>query len=138
VVTTGPAQAERDKASAIVGLCRTTPRFFDGDLSLGQIAALSAESDGYFGVDTAPMHMAAAVGVPVLALFGPTNPENWGPWTPFGRALRKPCVCNDPTKTEKCDWTRTRACLAAITVPEVQAALDEMLARRKIPPASVV
>jgi heptosyltransferase-3 len=138
VVTTGPAQAERDKARAIIRLCRTSPLFFDGNLSLGQIAALSAESEGYFGVDTAPMHMAAAVGVPVLALFGPTNPANWGPWTPLGRVLATPCRCNQPAATEKCDWTRTRACLAAISVTEVQAALDEMLAMRKISPASAV
>jgi heptosyltransferase-3 len=138
VVTTGPAEGERQKAGAIVNLCRTPPLFFDGSLSLSQIAALSAEADGYFGVDTAPMHMAAAVGVPVVALFGPTNAKNWGPWTPLGRVLEKYCVCNDPAKTEKCDWSRTRACLAAITVPEAQAALDEMLAMRKIDSARVL
>lgn len=138
VVTTGPAEGERKKAQAIVRLCHTAPVFFDGNLSLGQIAAISAESDGYFGVDTAPMHMAAAVGIPVVALFGPTNPKNWGPWTPLGRVLEKHCVCNEPRSKKKCDWGRTRACLAAITVPEAQTALDEMLAMGKIGDASVV
>jgi heptosyltransferase-3 len=138
VVTTGPAEAERATARTIVGLCRSSPLFFDGNLSLSQIAALSAESDGYFGVDTAPMHIAAAVGVPVVALFGPTHPENWGPWTPLGRVLSKHCICNDPATTEKCDWGRIRACLGAISVAEAQAALDEMLAMRKIDPATVV
>jgi heptosyltransferase-3 len=138
VVTTGPAGNEREKARAIINLCRTSPVFFDGNLSLSQIAAISAESDGYFGVDTAPMHMAAAVGVPVVALFGPTHPENWRPWTPLGLVLAKHCACNVPAGSGKCDWTRTRACLAAITVSEAQAALDEMLAMRKISPASVV
>ncbi len=137
VVTSGPAEKERETARTIVALCRTSPLFFDGNLSLNQTAALSAESDGYFGVDTAPMHMAAAVGVPVVALFGPTHAENWGPWTPLGRVLAKPCICNDPHAKQRCDWSRTRACLAAITVPEAQAALDEMLAMRKIDPASV-
>jgi heptosyltransferase-3 len=138
VVTTGPADRERETARDIVRLCRIQPLFFDGNLSLSQIAAISAESDGYFGVDTAPMHMAAAVGVPVVALFGPTRPQNWGPWTPLGRVLTKRCICNDPSTPEKCDWSRTRACLAAITVPEAQAALDEMLTVRKLNSASVV
>jgi heptosyltransferase-3 len=127
MVTTGPAPPERDRAQEIVRLCRTRPRFYDGDLSLAQTAALSAGSDGYFGVDTAPMHMAAAVGVPVVALFGPSKPGNWGPWTPRGRVLSHPCACNE-AKRASCDWSQVRACLAAITVAEAQAALDEMLA----------
>ncbi len=138
VVTSGPADRERETARAILAQCRTSPLFFDGNISLSQTAALSAEADGYFGVDTAPMHMAAAVGVPVVALFGPTHAKNWGPWTPLARVLAKPCVCNDPHSGQRCDWTRTRACLAAITVQEAEAALDEMLAMRKIDPASVV
>ena len=133
VVTTGPAPRELERAREIVRLCRTQPLFYAGQLSLSQIAALSAESDGYFGVDTAPMHMAAAVGVPVVALFWPTNAENWGPWTPLGRVLSAPCRCNE-TAREACDWSQVRACLAAITVPETQSALDQMLSRPKLNP----
>lgn len=134
VMTTGPAPQELQRARDIVALCRTKPLFFEGNLSLERIAALSAESDGYFGVDTAPMHMAAAVGVPVVALFGPTNPANWGPWTPLAQVLAKHCPCNEPASQEKCDWSRVRACLAAITVPEARAALDQLLATPKIEP----
>lgn len=135
VVTTGPAPAERDRAREIVQLCRTQPRFYDGDLSLAQTAAISAESSGYFGVDTAPMHMAAAVGAPVVALFGPTKAANWGPWTTRGRVLSHPCVCNANGR-ESCDWSGVRACLAEITVAEAQAALDELLAwpKRSVSP----
>ena len=135
VVTTGPAPRERERAQEIVRLCRTQPRFYDGGLSLGQIAALSVESDGYFGVDTAPMHMAAAVGVPVVALFGPTHANIWGPWSPLGRALSRPCACH--VKRVACDWTQVRACLAAITVPDAQAALVEMLATPKLEVSSL-
>ena len=38
------------------------------------------EAHLFFGVDSGPMHMAAAVGVPVVALFGPTDERKWGPW----------------------------------------------------------
>jgi len=132
IVTSGPEPRERERAQEIVRLCRSQPRFYDGNLSLSQIAALSAGSDGYFGVDTAPMHMAAAVGVPVVAVFGPTKPLTWGPWTPRGNVLIHPCVCNE-TGREACDWKQVRACLAAITVAEAEAALDEMLAIPKAP-----
>jgi heptosyltransferase-3 len=126
LVTTGPVERERERARAIVALCRTKPVFFDGGLSLAQTAALSAVSCGYFGVDTAPMHMAAAVGVPVVALFGPTNPASWGPWTDRQRALSAPCPCNEAHR-EVCDWSQVRACLASITVNQAQAAIDEVI-----------
>jgi heptosyltransferase-3 len=126
VVTTGPVERERERAREIVALCRTEPLFFDGNLSLTQIAALSQATDGYFGVDTAPMHVAAAVGVPVVALFGPTNPQSWGPWAPRGRVLQAPCPCNEANR-QVCDWNAVRACLASITVEQVQAAIEECI-----------
>ncbi len=128
VVTTGPVERERRRAREIVSRCRTTPHFFDGNLELTQLAALSSCCDGYFGIDTAPMHMAAAVGVPVLALFGPTGPESWGPWATRGRVLSAPCACNIQ-RHPVCDWgaEAVRACLASISVEQVQAALDELL-----------
>jgi heptosyltransferase-3 len=126
LVTTGPVERERERAREIVELCRTSPLFFDGNLTLTQIAALSAASDGYFGVDTAPMHMAAAVGVPVVALFGPTNPQSWGPWTKRKRVLIGRCPCNEEQR-RACDWNTVRACLASITVAQAETALDELL-----------
>ena len=130
VVTTGPVARERQRAQEIVALCRRRPLFFDGDLSLQQIAALSAEADLFFGVDTAPMHMAAAVGTPVVALFGPTVPEVWAPWTEEKCVLRQPCACNQ-RRARACDWNQIRACLAAISPEEAKTALDRMLSRAR-------
>jgi heptosyltransferase-3 len=128
VVTTGPVEGERQCAREIVELCHSKPLFFDGSLSLTQLAAISAVSDGYFGVDTAPMHMAAAVGVPVVALFGPSGVGSWRPWTARCRVISNPCACLDERR-EACDWTAgvVRQCLATISVARVQAALDELL-----------
>jgi heptosyltransferase-3 len=126
VMTTGPEPRERGRAREIIAACRTKPLFFDGDLSLTQTAALSAASDLYFGIDTAPMHMAAAVGTPVIALFGPTHADVWGPWTPRRDILSHPCACND-THARACDWNQVRACLASITTAEAKAALDRLL-----------
>jgi heptosyltransferase-3 len=44
------------------------------------VAALAARARLFVGVDSAPMHIAAAVGTPVVALFGPSNERVWGPW----------------------------------------------------------
>lgn len=51
-----------------------------GKLTLRQLIAVSSVCDLYFGIDTAPMHIAAALGKPVVALFGPSGAFNWGPW----------------------------------------------------------
>lgn len=51
-----------------------------GKLTLRQLIAVSSICDMFFGVDTGPMHIAAALGKPTVALFGPSGAFNWGPW----------------------------------------------------------
>lgn len=51
-----------------------------GALDLGEAVALLERSDVYVGVDSGPMHIAAFVGMPVVALFGPTDPQKVGPY----------------------------------------------------------
>lgn len=51
-----------------------------GMLSLEQLGALLSRAGLYVGPDTVVTHMAAAVGVPTVALFGPSNPVKWGAW----------------------------------------------------------
>ncbi|WP_353685886.1 putative lipopolysaccharide heptosyltransferase III [Thermodesulfovibrio sp. 3462-1] len=59
-----------------------------GKLTLRQLIAVSSICDFYFGIDTAPMHIAAALGKPVIALFGPSGAFHWGPWD--NEAIEKP------------------------------------------------
>ncbi len=51
-------------------------------LSLLEVASLLSASAGYLGNDSGITHLAAAVGIPVVALFGPTDPTIWGPRGP--------------------------------------------------------
>jgi heptosyltransferase-3 len=51
-----------------------------GQLSLGETACLLTRAAVFIGPDTAVTHMAAALGVPTVALYGPTDPVKWGPW----------------------------------------------------------
>lgn len=57
-----------------------------GKLTLGASACLVSRARIYVGLDTALTHAAAALGVPTVALYGPTNPVKWGPW-PRGQAV---------------------------------------------------
>lgn len=51
-----------------------------GRLSLSQTADLLQRAELFVGTDTAVTHLAAASGIPTVALFGPSNPVKWGPW----------------------------------------------------------
>ena len=56
-----------------------------GQLTLPQVSALLSRCALYVGADTGVTHLAAAHGIPTVAVFGPTNPVYWGPW-PVGYA----------------------------------------------------
>ena len=51
-----------------------------GRLSLGAVACLLSGAQVYVGTDTSVTHIAAGLGVPTVALYGPSNPVKWGPW----------------------------------------------------------
>jgi heptosyltransferase I len=58
--------------------------------SIGQLIALTRRARLFVGGDTGPMHLAAALGVPTVALFGPTDPARTGPFSEKAIALRHP------------------------------------------------
>jgi heptosyltransferase-1 len=68
--------------------------------------------------DTGPMHVAAALGVPLIALFGPTNPESTGPYGQLENVLRISLPCA-PCFNHSCHWHNPMECLTAITPAKV-------------------
>lgn len=78
VLTGGPDSDERAYAEAIA---QQVPVLnLAGALSLAETAELIGSARLFIGPDTAVTHIAAAMGVPTIALFGPSNPVKWGPW----------------------------------------------------------
>jgi heptosyltransferase-3 len=78
---TGSGDAE--EVAYVDGLARAMPAGVvnaAGKLSLGASTCLVSRARIYVGPDTAMTHVAAALGVPTVALYGPTNPVKWGPW----------------------------------------------------------
>ncbi len=82
VLTAAPDKSERDMIEHILSLCHN-PRVVSlaGELTLTQLAALIDHARLFIGVDSAPMHMAAALNTPCVALFGPTKLTFWRPWS---------------------------------------------------------
>jgi lipopolysaccharide heptosyltransferase II len=59
-----------------------------GQTSLGETAAMAAACSLFIGNDSSPLHIAAAVGTPVVGIYGPTSPYAYRPWLPGGQAGR--------------------------------------------------
>lgn len=77
----------------------------------------------FFGVDSGPMHMAAAAGIPVVALFGPTDERKWGPWGNNHTVISKRLSCH-PCKPHKCG---NNICMTKIAVEDCLEALDQKI-----------
>ena len=80
VLTGGSSSKEKEYNSSIENLSKTKPINLTGEISLEELTTLLRNAKGFIGLDTAPMHMAAACDIPVIALFGPSDPILWGPW----------------------------------------------------------
>ncbi|MGL5344209.1 MAG: putative lipopolysaccharide heptosyltransferase III [Plesiomonas sp.] len=88
ILTSGPDLRELTMVNEIKALCQTTtPHSLSGQLSLPQLAALIDRAALFIGVDSVPMHMAAALKTPLIALFGPTKLHFWYPWQAIGKVI---------------------------------------------------
>lgn len=76
-----------DDSKALKQALRSPALDLSGQTSIGQLAAVLERASVFVGADSGVMHVAAAAGAPVAAIFGPSNHEAWGPWTPDGRSL---------------------------------------------------
>lgn len=122
--------------SAIDEICRlmTGPsRRLDGKTGLKTLAELYRRTQVLVTTDSGPMHLAAAVGTPVIALFGPTAPWRTGPYGQNHTVLRAGITCS-PCFKKQCLTTEyeTRACMKRLSVDEVARAVLKRLAAAPI------
>ena len=79
IILTG-APSEVELSQQIASQTRSSCAVTAGKTQVNQLAALFAKADFLICGNSGPMHLAAAAGTPVVALHGPTNPSQWGPW----------------------------------------------------------
>jgi 3-deoxy-D-manno-octulosonic-acid transferase/heptosyltransferase-1 len=127
VVFTGGPQ-DGPALDEIGGFMTRRHRRLDGKTSLNQLAALYRRAQVVVTTDSGPMHLAAAVGTPVVALFGPTAPWRTGPYGPTHVVLRADLSCS-PCFKKQCLTTayEERACMKRLTVEQVAHAVMEKL-----------
>lgn len=131
VLTAAPEAKEKALVAEILArrAVLSAPTFdFSGQLTLKELAALTARARLFVGVDSAPMHIAAAMGTPTVAIFGPSGDKEWGPWNVAHRVVASrhhPCR---PCGQDGCEGSKVSACLTELPVSEVLAACEELLA----------
>lgn len=126
VITSAPERIEMDFAGSILEKTGSGPIDLTGRLNLSELAALIDDAVIFFGVDSLPMHMAAALGTPAVALFGPSGEKNWAPWGDGHRVVFKDCDCR-PCGRAGCDDSKISKCLVELESSEVISALEDVL-----------
>lgn len=126
LVNFGPGEESlaRAAAAASAGAAEAVPS------SLSELIAFTRRAQLFIGGDTGPMHLAAALGVPVVALFGPTSPARNGPFATRSMVLRSTLSAGTESAERAAARSRRKRPdpgLLAITPQEVLAAARQLL-----------
>ncbi|HEX5411459.1 MAG TPA: lipopolysaccharide heptosyltransferase II [Terriglobia bacterium] len=108
--------AEKPLAEEIAHGMRHTPVIMTGETTLRQLMALLVQCRLVITNDSGPMHLAAALGLPVVAIFGSTDERATGPVSPLARIVRNPVACS-PCGMRECPIDFR--CMKGVTVEEV-------------------
>jgi len=95
-------------------------------LKIPELAELIRGARLYIGSDSGPMHLAAAVGVPTVAVWGSSNSQRWRPWRTKHQVVQNPFECN-PCPGYRCLVADTPLCIESVTVEQVAAASNDLL-----------
>ncbi len=120
IVFTG---TERKKLEHIQSLMKMHSVNLGGQTTLRDLAYLYQRSALLITTDSGPMHLAAAMRTPVIALFGPTDPSRTGPYGKGHVVIRRELPCS-PCFLKKCE---SMDCMSGITIEEVFQAVREKL-----------
>ena len=123
LVTWGPS--ERALAESVVAASGNTASLAPAT-SVADLAVLMRDAAVVVSGDTGPLHIAAAMGTPLVGLYGPTWPERNGPWDPKDHVISRAdtCVCH-----HKRHCLRGAPCINEIAVEQVVAAAERRLRR---------
>jgi predicted lipopolysaccharide heptosyltransferase III len=98
-------------------------------LGISELAELLRGARLYIGNDSGPMHLAAAVGTPVLAIWGSSDSRRWHPWSVEHAVVQNPFECN-PCPGYRCLVAPTPLCIESVTVHQALTAARQLLKER--------
>lgn len=122
-----------DDGLAVKTAMKHEPVDMIGKTKLDTLARLIADADLFIGADSGVMHIAAATGTPVVAVFGPSNPAAWGPWIADGKRI----IVRSAPECSPCSYVghsiglregcAARTCMRMVTSDDVFAAAQQIL-----------
>jgi len=131
--------AKGDDSDSVLSAMTHPATDLTGRTTLAALAAVLQGCALFVGADSGVMHIAAAVGVPVVAIFGPSNAAAWSPWTPEGKHI----VVRSAPECSPCSYVgfgvgarmgcMARTCMRLVTTAQVIAAAEKLLSDVPIP-----
>jgi predicted lipopolysaccharide heptosyltransferase III len=117
---------EKEQSEYMVQRCCGRVFNLTGKTTLGELAGVLSHSCLHLGVDSAAPHIAAAVGIPTITIYGPSD---WGDWAPKGKMHRViiPDHACAPCQKKGCDGTGESKCLEELKVDNVKKLIRESL-----------
>ena len=128
VLTAAPQADEMSLIDKILSKTKSKPVNLAGRLTIKELGALTRRARLFVGVDSMPMHLAAAMGTPAVALFGPSGEQEWRPWRVAHRVVATSHPCR-PCGNDGCGGSKVSECLTTLGVDDVYAAAQELLSR---------
>ncbi len=116
--------AEAPVSNAIIANMRRKPIDLTGKTAIADLPALLSQCHLFLGNDSGAMHVAAAVGLPVVAIFGPTDPFGTAPVTPRCTIVQQKPYCS-PCFLRRCPTDHR--CMKQVTPDMVEAAVNPWL-----------
>jgi lipopolysaccharide heptosyltransferase I len=120
---------ERITADSIAAAAHAPVEVLAGRTTLPQLLDLMRRSALLISNDSGPMHLAVAVGTPVVAIFGPTNPRHTGPYPASTHAVLRTSLPCSPCLKSQCNEPEPMKCLNDIEVEQVVAAAERLMKR---------
>jgi predicted lipopolysaccharide heptosyltransferase III len=129
VLTCGPGE---ESSVAEVSKDVPSPQILLG-LGIPELAELIRGAKLYVGNDSGPMHLAAAVGTPIIALWGSSDSRRWRPWSAEHVVVQNPFECN-PCPGYRCLVAPTPLCIESVTVEQAVVAAEQLLKKHDTHP----
>ncbi len=136
-----------DDTPAVLGAMRSPVLDLTGKTTLPELAAVLRQSDVFIGADSGVMHLAAAAGARVVAIFGPSNHQAWGPWVPPDGSTERAVVMRSAPLCSPCSYVRhevglrdgcaAHTCMRMVTPAQVLAAARALMTDEPPPPVPV-